>query len=124
MAYIYIPRFEIPSRTPAACRVLSLSPDLHFSPASSVRKKEPLASSRLSQSSPPNTMSDEEVTDQKVYLEERCKPKCVKPLYAYRECVKRVENDETGHKHCTGQYFDYWRCVDKCVAEKLFSELK
>lgn len=34
-------------------------------------------------------------------------------------CVKRVQADETGHKHCTGQYFDYWQCVDKCVS--LFS---
>ncbi|KAK3043852.1 hypothetical protein RJ639_000551, partial [Escallonia herrerae] len=39
-------------------------------------------------------------------------------------CVKRVEGDETGHKHCTGQYFDYLCCVDKCVAPKLFAELK
>ncbi|XP_078172404.1 cytochrome b-c1 complex subunit 6-2, mitochondrial-like [Carex rostrata] len=69
-------------------------------------------------------MSDEEVTNQKEYFEERCKPKCVKPLYAYRECVKRIEDDDTGHKHCTGQYFDYWKCVDKCVAEKLFTTLK
>ncbi|CAG9463530.1 unnamed protein product [Pedinophyceae sp. YPF-701] len=29
-----------------------------------------------------------------------------------------------GEAHCTGQYFDYWRCVDKCVAPKLFKHLK
>ncbi|WRX15878.1 Ubiquinol-cytochrome C reductase hinge domain - like 2, partial [Theobroma cacao] len=40
------------------------------------------------------------------------------------ECVKRIQGDESGHKHSTGQYFDYWSCVDKCVAPKLFSELK
>ncbi|OAY82374.1 Cytochrome b-c1 complex subunit 6 [Ananas comosus] len=33
-------------------------------------------------------------------------------------CVKRVENDETGHKHCTGQYFDYWLCIDNCSVAK------
>jgi len=33
----------------------------------------------------------------------------------FQKCVKRVESDETGHKHCTGQYFDYWSCIDKCV---------
>ena len=33
-----------------------------------------------------------------------------------QKCVKRIENDETGHKHCTGQYFDYWKCVDKNVS--------
>ncbi|PWA60970.1 cytochrome b-c1 complex, subunit 6 [Artemisia annua] len=39
-------------------------------------------------------------------------------------CVKRVQDDETGHKHCTGQYFDYWQCVDKCVTPRLFAKLK
>ncbi|KXG27802.1 hypothetical protein SORBI_3005G047000 [Sorghum bicolor] len=67
---------------------------------------------------------DEELVDQKKYLEERCKPQCVKSLYEYEKCVKRVESDETGHKHCTGQYFDYWSCIDKCVAPKLFKKLK
>ncbi|XP_039824739.1 uncharacterized protein LOC120686594 [Panicum virgatum] len=69
-------------------------------------------------------MDDEELVDQKKYLEERCKPQCVKSLYEYDKCVKRVENDDTGHKHCTGQYFDYWSCIDKCVAPKLFKKLK
>ncbi|KAL9692000.1 hypothetical protein QQ045_012430 [Rhodiola kirilowii] len=68
--------------------------------------------------------ADEEVSDPKKYLEEGCMPKCVKPLRSYQACVKRVESDETGHKHCTGQYFDYWSCVDKCVAPKLFTKLK
>jgi len=31
-------------------------------------------------------------------------------------CVKRVESDEQGQKHCTGQYFDYWGCIDQCVS--------
>ncbi|KVI01808.1 cytochrome b-c1 complex, subunit 6 [Cynara cardunculus var. scolymus] len=44
--------------------------------------------------------------------------------YSSSGCVKRVQADETGHKHCTGQYFDYWQCVDKCVAPKLFAKLK
>ncbi|KAM0904885.1 hypothetical protein ACQ4PT_017745 [Festuca glaucescens] len=69
-------------------------------------------------------MADEEPVDPKKYLEERCKPNCVKPFYAYEKCVKRVEADDTGHKHCTGQYFDYLSCVDKCVASKLFEKLK
>ncbi|XP_042481870.1 cytochrome b-c1 complex subunit 6-1, mitochondrial-like [Macadamia integrifolia] len=45
-------------------------------------------------------------------------------LSSLQACVKRIQGDETGHKHCTGQYFDYWSCVDKCVAPKLFSKLK
>ncbi|CAN1260120.1 Cytochrome b-c1 complex subunit 6-2, mitochondrial [Linum perenne] len=61
-------------------------------------------------------MADEEPVDQKRYIEESCKPKCVKPLIDYEACVKRIQGDEDGHKHCTGQYFDYWFCVDKCVS--------
>ncbi|KAK4743245.1 hypothetical protein SAY87_001246 [Trapa incisa] len=71
-----------------------------------------------------NSMADEEPVDQKKYFEESCKPKCVKPLLEYQACVKRIEGDESGHKHCTGQYFDYWSCIDKCVAPKLFPKLK
>uniref|UniRef100_A0A251TAA3 Complex III subunit VI n=2 Tax=Helianthus annuus TaxID=4232 RepID=A0A251TAA3_HELAN len=69
-------------------------------------------------------MADEEPVDQKKYFEDSCKPKCVRAWLEYQGCVKRVEADETGHKHCTGQYFDYWHCVDKCVAPKLFEKLK
>lgn len=36
-------------------------------------------------------------------------------LPALQRCAKRVDSDETGEAHCTGQYFDYWKCVDKCV---------
>ncbi|CAG7868959.1 unnamed protein product [Brassica rapa] len=60
--------------------------------------------------------ADEEVVDPKKYLEESCKPKCVKPLLEYQACVKRIQGDDSGHKHCTGQYFDYWHCIDKCVS--------
>ncbi|XP_049343977.1 cytochrome b-c1 complex subunit 6 [Solanum verrucosum] len=69
-------------------------------------------------------MSDEEVVDPKATLEVSCKPKCVRQLKEYQACTKRVEGDESGHKHCTGQYFDYWHCIDKCVAAKLFDHLK
>ncbi|KFK33331.1 hypothetical protein AALP_AA5G000400 [Arabis alpina] len=69
-------------------------------------------------------MADEEAVDQKKCLEESCKPKCVKPLLDYQACVKRIQDDESGQKHCTGQYFDYWHCVDKCVGPKLFAKLK
>lgn len=69
-------------------------------------------------------MSDEEPVDPKHEVEESCKPKCVKPLLQYQACVKRIEQDESGHKHCTGQYFDYWHCVDKCAAHKIFEKLK
>ncbi|CAF2115190.1 unnamed protein product [Brassica napus] len=62
------------------------------------------------------TRAEDEVVDPKKYLEESCKPKCVKPLLEYQACVKRIQSDDSGHKHCTGQYFDYWHCIDKCVS--------
>ncbi|CAH8389090.1 unnamed protein product [Eruca vesicaria subsp. sativa] len=61
-------------------------------------------------------MADDEVVDPKKYLEESCNPKCVKPLLEYQACVKRIQGDDSGQKHCTGQYFDYWQCIDKCVS--------
>ena len=69
-------------------------------------------------------MADEEVSDPKALLEEHSKAKCVYQWYEYQKCGKRIEDDETGQKHCTGQYFDYWKCIDKHVAEKLFDSLK
>ncbi|XP_073064184.1 cytochrome b-c1 complex subunit 6-1, mitochondrial-like, partial [Primulina eburnea] len=69
------------------------------------------------------TLYDEPV-DQKRELEDRCKAPCTRPLKEYQVCAKRIQGDESGHKHCTGQYFDYWRCIDNCAATKLFSHLK
>ncbi|KAG9141618.1 hypothetical protein Leryth_015311 [Lithospermum erythrorhizon] len=69
-------------------------------------------------------MSDEEPVDQKKLMEDRCKPKCVKQLRAYEACVDRIKGDESGTKHCTGQYFDFYHCVDRCVAPELFKKLK
>ncbi|CAL5098166.1 unnamed protein product [Urochloa decumbens] len=66
-------------------------------------------------------MADAEPVDPKNYLEERCKPQCVKSLYDYERCMKRIENDGSGQKHCTGQYFDYWSCVDKLLQSSLIS---
>ncbi|KAL8536089.1 hypothetical protein ACS0TY_011646 [Phlomoides rotata] len=69
-------------------------------------------------------VADDEPVDQKRELEDRCKAPCTRPLKEYQACSKRIQGDESGQKHCTGQYFDYWRCVDKCVATKLFTHLK
>jgi hypothetical protein len=77
-----------------------------------------------------------------VQIEEGCKVECLKHLTDYKvgycfslmspvpligllqslmvcvvqACVERIKADESGEAHCTGQYFDYWRCVDKCVS--------
>lgn len=69
-------------------------------------------------------MADDEPVDEKKYFQHSCRPKCVRPLYNYRACVKRIQGDETGQKHCTGQYFDYWSCIDQCVAPRIFKSLK
>ena len=53
--------------------------------------------------------------DPKLQIEELCKPKCEAFLKAYEACAERIEGDETGEKHCTGQYFDFWSCVDHCA---------
>jgi len=42
----------------------------------------------------------------------------------YEACAERIKKDTTGEAHCTGQYFDYWSCIDKCTAPKLFQKLK
>uniref|UniRef100_A0A061R170 Cytochrome b-c1 complex subunit 6 n=1 Tax=Tetraselmis sp. GSL018 TaxID=582737 RepID=A0A061R170_9CHLO len=69
-------------------------------------------------------MSDEDPVCPKPELEEKCKPSCVKALVEYQACVERIEKDTTGEAHCTGQYFDYWSCIDKCAAAPLFAQLK
>ena len=30
-------------------------------------------------------------------------------------CTERIAKSGAEGAHCTGQYFDYWACVDKCV---------
>jgi ubiquinol-cytochrome c reductase subunit 6 len=62
--------------------------------------------------------------DHRPDLEEACKPQCEKFVAAYDACVGRVEKDTTGEAHCTGQYFDMWGCIDKCVAPNLFKKTK
>lgn len=67
-------------------------------------------------------MADDEGVCPKPAIEEACKPECIKQLLAYQQCVKRIEGKPEAH--CTGQYFDYWHCVDHCTAPRLFSVLK
>jgi ubiquinol-cytochrome c reductase subunit 6 len=67
-------------------------------------------------------MSDDDDTCPKPAIEEACKPECIKQLLAYQQCTKRIEGNPEAH--CTGQYFDYWHCIDKCTAPRLFSVLK
>ena len=95
----------------ARASVTDPSPAASFVPLTS-----PLPSSRRS--------DDEDPVDHRPDLEEACKPKCAKFIAAYDACVARVEKDTTGEAHCTGQYFDMWGCIDKCVAPNLFKNTK
>eukprot|EP00199_Chlamydomonas_sp_CCMP681_P008246 CAMPEP_0119104254 /NCGR_PEP_ID=MMETSP1180-20130426/2509_1 /TAXON_ID=3052 ORGANISM="Chlamydomonas cf sp, Strain CCMP681" /NCGR_SAMPLE_ID=MMETSP1180 /ASSEMBLY_ACC=CAM_ASM_000741 /LENGTH=69 /DNA_ID=CAMNT_0007088955 /DNA_START=100 /DNA_END=309 /DNA_ORIENTATION=+ len=62
--------------------------------------------------------------DKKPEIEEHCKAHCVKEWQLYQACVERIKADTTGTKHCSGQYFDFWHCVDHCAAPKIFENLK
>eukprot|EP00227_Mantoniella_beaufortii_P015883 CAMPEP_0197592196 /NCGR_PEP_ID=MMETSP1326-20131121/14912_1 /TAXON_ID=1155430 /ORGANISM="Genus nov. species nov., Strain RCC2288" /LENGTH=73 /DNA_ID=CAMNT_0043157867 /DNA_START=37 /DNA_END=258 /DNA_ORIENTATION=- len=66
----------------------------------------------------------EDPVDHKPEMDEACKPKCNNFIKAYEACGVRIEKDTTGQAHCTGQYFDMWGCIDKCVAPKLFNNTK
>ncbi|KAH9532651.1 hypothetical protein CY35_18G009900, partial [Sphagnum magellanicum] len=50
--------------------------------------------------------------DTKPECEESCKPRCVKQLLHYEVW-----------KHCTGQYFDYWGCIDKCLSVSVLQSI-
>jgi len=67
---------------------------------------------------------EEEPVDMKEVYEEACKPKCGKELREYEACQKRIEDDTTGEAHCTGQYLDFWKCIDKCAAPKIFANTR
>jgi len=68
-------------------------------------------------------MSSDPVDSKKEY-EKECEPKCSHPAKLYQDCVDRIKVDKTGVKHCTGQKFDFWRCIDKCAAPKIWEKLK
>uniref|UniRef100_A0ACD5ZFL6 Uncharacterized protein n=1 Tax=Avena sativa TaxID=4498 RepID=A0ACD5ZFL6_AVESA len=137
---MHLPNGLVPSSTPTFGKLLHRLSFLVRSAALDLRSFSPPrpAPPPTSPSSSPPTleagsfwitgsvarMADEEVSDPKALLEANTKAKCVSQWFAYLDCCKRIKDDETGQKHCTGQYFDYWKCVDKHVAEKLFDSLK
>jgi len=68
------------------------------------------------------TMAEEEPKDPRPEIEEQCKPGCVSFLKEYEACVERIQAKVGGH--CTGQYFDYYKCIDTCAAPKVFQKIK
>jgi len=67
---------------------------------------------------------DEDPVDPRIEIEEACKPSCTKAWSEYEKCLERMKKDTTGEAHCTGQYLDFWHCLDKCSASKIWSRLK
>jgi len=55
-------------------------------------------------------------------LEKSCHPHCSNWWKEYEACGKRLL--EKQHYNCAPQFFDYIRCVDKCVAPTLWKKLK
>lgn len=67
---------------------------------------------------------DDEPVDIRPEVEEKCRTTCVKQWALYEACVSRVKKDTTGEAHCSGQYLDFWKCVDLCAIPKVFEKLK
>ena len=54
--------------------------------------------------------------DPKPALEKACHTPCVPLWDNYKKCEERVT--AKGDGDCSPWYFDYWKCVDKCVRAK------
>ena len=53
--------------------------------------------------------------DPKPALEKACHTPCVPLWDNYKKCEGRVT--AKGDGDCSPWYFDYWKCVDKCVRD-------
>jgi ubiquinol-cytochrome c reductase subunit 6 len=56
-------------------------------------------------------------------IDEACKHHCSKAMKELEACTARVEAKFAAAKpgdeitaNCTGQYFDFWHCIDHCVS--------
>ncbi|CAF0704314.1 unnamed protein product [Brachionus calyciflorus] len=67
-----------------------------------------------------------EVVDPAVELREKCanEPQCRPAKEKLEECTKRVNSHPGTTENCQEELFDFLRCVDACVAPKLFAKLK
>eukprot|EP00500_Bicosoecida_sp_ms1_P012055 CAMPEP_0203815168 /NCGR_PEP_ID=MMETSP0115-20131106/8095_1 /ASSEMBLY_ACC=CAM_ASM_000227 /TAXON_ID=33651 /ORGANISM="Bicosoecid sp, Strain ms1" /LENGTH=68 /DNA_ID=CAMNT_0050724061 /DNA_START=20 /DNA_END=226 /DNA_ORIENTATION=+ len=65
---------------------------------------------------------DEEPVCPKPRIEKECHPACEGFWTEYKACAARIA--KKGHGQCEPQNMDYWRCIDRCTAPKLFAELK
>mmetsp|Transcript_6069 Transcript_6069/g.15539 ORF Transcript_6069/g.15539 Transcript_6069/m.15539 type:complete len:81 (+) Transcript_6069:53-295(+) len=61
----------------------------------------------------------DQAEDPSEQIEKECHVSCTSAWDSYQACAKRIEDKPDGH--CTGQYLDYWHCIDKCAADKKFA---
>lgn len=54
--------------------------------------------------------------DPKPIIEKQCHTPCVAYWNEYLACGQRIQGKKEAT--CEPQYFDYWKCVDKCVRNR------
>lgn len=64
-----------------------------------------------------------DAVDQKARFEKDCHKPCEKQHNEYEKCKVRIQGNTEG-LNCEPWKFDYWKCVDKCAAPKIFATLK
>jgi len=60
--------------------------------------------------------SHEAIANMHKHLWHACLIAALAPQPGAQACVERIQGDTTGQAHCSGQYFDFWHCVDHCVS--------
>ncbi len=69
-----------------------------------------------------HAQSGSDPVDPKIELDKKCHQPCVKHWDEYQKCTERIAKKGSGT--CEPWMMDYWTCVDKCTAPKLFAQLK
>ncbi|KAJ1631446.1 hypothetical protein T492DRAFT_995401 [Pavlovales sp. CCMP2436] len=64
----------------------------------------------------------DEAVDTSPAVEKECHSSCTAVFAAYEACAERIVDKPEGH--CTGQYLDYFACIDHCAAGKKFAHTK
>jgi hypothetical protein len=52
--------------------------------------------------------------------QKECLPVCKQFKEELDACAKRIENHPDPNAHCEYQFYDFWRCMDKCVCFPVF----
>ena len=66
--------------------------------------------------------ADAEPVDPKPRIEKECHSSCTGQWDKYQACIKRIT--KKGRGTCEPWAFDYWACIDKCAAPRIFAQLK